>query len=378
MRFSRRIGIARLLSVGLALALFSASVTPALAVTNAKIEARERDAAAAQKKLDDLSTQLELRTEELGQIESQLEKTRAGIARTERELERARASLAASQQQLAQRAASIYRNGRLDPVSFFVGVTDFSDLLTRLELFRRIGRQDADTVVSVRDAKHRVEVAKSKLEQREDEQAELRTQARAKQEQVGEALQSQKTYLATIRKDVARLIAEERKRQEQLAAERARRLAAALRAQQQRRAASSGHAPRVDVSKLGGAHAGVVLVAMKYLGVPYVWGGSTPSGFDCSGLVQYCYDEVGIHLPRTARDQYFAGTAMPADRLDLLQPGDLVFFAYNNDPQQIHHVGIYAGGGTYIHAPQTGDVVRVSSLNDRINSRGDYIGACRP
>jgi cell wall-associated NlpC family hydrolase len=375
-RFSGRIVASRLLSAGLAASLLLTSVTPAFGVTNAKIEARKQDAARAQAKLDDLSTQLELRAEELGQVESQLEKTRASIAKTERELDRAERDLADSQDQLANRAASMYRNGRLDPLAFFVGVTDFADLLTRVELFRRIGRQDADTVSSVRNAKHRVELAKSRLEQRESEQSELRVQARGKQDQVAEALENQKSYLSSIRADVSRLIAEERKRQERIAAERARRLAAALRAQQQAHKDTS--APQIDVSKLGGAHAGVVLVAMKYLGVPYVWGGASPTGFDCSGLVQYCYSQVGIQVPRTARDQYYAGSKIPANRLDLLQPGDLVFFAYNNDPEQIHHVGIYAGGGTYIHAPQTGDVVRVSSLQERISSRGDYVGACRP
>ncbi len=370
-----RIFASRLLSAGLVAALTLTSVAPAYAVTNARIEARKRDAARAQARLDDLSTQLELRAEELGQIEGRLDKTRASIARNERELARAKRDLARSQEQLADRAASMYRNGRIDPVAFFVGVADFSDLLTRLELYRRIGRQDAGVVTAVRDAKQRVELARAMLEQREAEQSELRLKARSKQAEVAAALQSQREYLASIRADVARLIAAERKRQERIAAERARRLAAALRAQ---RAKSASSAPNIDVSKLGGARSGVVLVAMKYLGVPYVWGGSTPSGFDCSGLVQYCYAQLGIQVPRTARDQYFAAAKIPADRLDLLQPGDLVFFAYGKDPEQIHHVGIYAGGGTYIHAPQTGDVVRVSSLQERIASRGDYVGASRP
>ena len=66
------------------------------------------------------------------------------------------------------------------------------------------------------------------------------------------------------------------------------------------------------------------------------------------------------------------------DRLDLLEPGDMVFFGYNGDPDQIHHVGMYVGGGDFIHAPATGDVVRIVSLGGRIESRGDYVGAVRP
>jgi peptidoglycan DL-endopeptidase CwlO len=122
----------------------------------------------------------------------------------------------------------------------------------------------------------------------------------------------------------------------------------------------------------------VVAVAKQYLGVPYVWGGTSPSGFDCSGLVQYCYDKIGVSLPRTSREQFKAGAYIPPNRLDLLKPGDLVFFAVNADPDEIHHVGIFAGGDSFIEAPCTGDVVRVSSLTGRIQSRGDYVGACRP
>ncbi len=368
-----RIAALRLLSGVLASALLLTSVTPAFGVTNARIEARKRDAARAQAKLEDLSAQLEMRTEELGEVESQLEKTRASIARTEIELTKAKLDLADSQAQLAARAESIYRNGRLDPVAFFVGIADFTDLLSRVELYRRISEQDAETVVAVRDAKQRVEYAKSTLEQRESEQTALRTKAREKQAAVSAALAEQKKYLSSIRADVARLIAEERKRQERIAAERARRVAAALAAARRRHAT-----PNIDISHLGGSHSAVVIIAMKYLGVPYVWGGTSTSGFDCSGLVQYCYAQAGINLPRTAREQYSAGSIIPADRLDLLQPGDLVFFAYDHDPAQIHHVGIYAGSGSFIHAPQTGDVVRVSSLNERIASRNDYVGACRP
>lgn len=374
MRHAGRIAVSRLLSATLAFTLLATSVTPAFGVTNARIEARRRDAARAQARLDALSTELEMRSEELGQVESQLERTRLSIARTERELIRAKAQLAESQAQLAHRAQSIYRNGALDPIAFFVGIADFADLLSRVELYRRISQQDAETVVSVRDAKQRVEYAKATLEQREAEQTALRAQARQKQSQVSAALKKQKGYLASIKADVARLITQERKRQERIAAEKARRVAAALAAARRHRASSRN----IDVSKLGGSHAAVVIFAMKYLGVPYVWGGTTPSGFDCSGLVQYCYAEAGINLPRTAREQYSAGAPIPADRLDLLQAGDLVFFAYDHDPSQIHHVGIYAGSGMFIHAPQTGDVVRVSSLSERISSRNDYVGACRP
>jgi hypothetical protein len=104
--------------------------------------------------------------------------------------------------------------------------------------------------------------------------------------------------------------------------------------------------------------AGAVTVAMRYRGVPYVWGGTTPAGFDCSGLVQFAYDQEGVHLPRVAADQFNVGEHIA--RSELL-PGDLVFF--QDSTGYIHHVGMYIGGDRFVHAPHTGDVVKVSSLD---------------
>ncbi len=117
----------------------------------------------------------------------------------------------------------------------------------------------------------------------------------------------------------------------------------------------------------GGA---IVATARQYLGVPYVWGGTSPRGFDCSGLVQYVCKKNGISLPRTAASQRNAGRYV--SRADL-QPGDLVFFKSGG---RVNHVGIYIGGGNMIHAPQTGDVVKVSSINSTYRVNG-YAGAVR-
>lgn len=114
----------------------------------------------------------------------------------------------------------------------------------------------------------------------------------------------------------------------------------------------------------------IVNTAMQYLGVPYVWGGTSPSGFDCSGLVQYVCSKNGISVPRVAASQRGAGTYVSRENL---QPGDLVFFSNGGG---ISHVGIYVGNGNMIHAPQTGDVVKISSIETsyRISS---YAGAVR-
>lgn len=99
----------------------------------------------------------------------------------------------------------------------------------------------------------------------------------------------------------------------------------------------------------------VIATAEKYLGVPYVWGGTTPSGFDCSGLMQYVFHSVGVNLPRVSQDQQNVGTRISPDAV---QPGDLVFMG-----NPAYHVGMYIGGGSWIQAPQTGDVVKISAYN---------------
>lgn len=118
-----------------------------------------------------------------------------------------------------------------------------------------------------------------------------------------------------------------------------------------------------------------VQIASKELGVPYVWGGTSPRGFDCSGLLQYAWKQVGVNIPRTTYDQWQAGT--PVDPAHL-QPGDAVFFR-GSDARVSGgrvlpgHVGIYIGGGKLIEAPHSNSTVRISTLSGRT----DYMGARR-
>ncbi|MFL6069749.1 MAG: C40 family peptidase, partial [Actinomycetes bacterium] len=100
-----------------------------------------------------------------------------------------------------------------------------------------------------------------------------------------------------------------------------------------------------------------VAAALSVLGSPYVWGAEGPDTFDCSGLVQWAYLQAGLVLPRLASDQYRASTPVPYDEM---QPGDLIVYAYNvNDESTIHHIAMYIGNGQMVHAPHTGDVVKV-------------------
>lgn len=117
----------------------------------------------------------------------------------------------------------------------------------------------------------------------------------------------------------------------------------------------------------------IVSYAEKFLGVPYVHGGSTPKGFDCSGFTQYVMGHFGGSIPRTTTGQYSSGAKISKSEL---RPGDLVFFKPSPGSTRISHVGIYVGGGKFIHAPQQGDSVKISDLSSKYNI-SHYYGAAR-
>ena len=134
-------------------------------------------------------------------------------------------------------------------------------------------------------------------------------------------------------------------------ASRAQTRSQATRAQARTQSQSRSSAPQVSVNATG-SRAAVIAYAKRFLGVPYVWGGSTPSGFDCSGLTSYVYrNAVGVNLPRVSQAQRNVGTRVSRGQA---QPGDMVNYS--------HHVGIYLGNGYMIHAPKPGDRVKIARV----------------
>ena len=144
----------------------------------------------------------------------------------------------------------------------------------------------------------------------------------------------------------------------------------------------SGHAPALEdaafpelltIPKNGSRGAKAVAIAERYLGIPYLWGGASPlTGFDCSGFTMYVYAQLGVSLTHYTGSQFYEGIRVPPDQLE---PGDLVFFEPSARGPQ--HEGMYIGGGQFIQAPHTGDVVKISSLLEPAYQFG-FVGAVRP
>ncbi len=298
---------------------------------------------------------------QLGEIDSDL-KSNA------RHLEVAASSLTAAQSHIAARLRALYIEGdSSDAIEVILGAESLDDLLSRIDMVQRVGEQDADVVKKVRKFRREVKERRSRLSSARIRQAEVVAERSSQRSWIEGQLGERQRLLASVREEVARLEAAERRRQAQLEAQARARFAAQQAAARAIRESANDPVPveaandpipaeaAIDLSLAPSKYGGVIGIAMQYLGVPYVWGGSSPSGFDCSGFIMYVFAQVGVQLPHHAASQFNYG--VPVSR-DQLQAGDLVFF------DGLGHAGIYMGGGQFIHSPHSGDVVKISSLYD--------------
>ncbi|HEX6702580.1 MAG TPA: NlpC/P60 family protein [Gaiellaceae bacterium] len=301
------------------------------------------------------------------------------LARIERDLKRnrfelgvARSNLTHAQGMLSRRLVAIYVSDQTSStLEVLLGASSLDDLLSRIDTVNRVSDQDARVIDEVTAFKAQIKRQKAALDQAHAAQKKIVAQRAAEKSRIESQLAERRALLSTIRGQIAHLKAEEEARQARLAAQlQARVLTQHTTSDAGGTANSLGVAastPEGTTVAPPGRYGGVVGVAMQYLGVPYVYGGASPSGFDCSGLVMYAYAQLGVSLPHSSYAQYSLGVAVSRDQL---QPGDLVFF------NGLGHEGIYIGGGQFIHAPHTGDVVKISSLSESWYA-STYVGARR-
>ena len=318
----------------MAVMLVAAPAAPAGTVAQAKARLR-----AVEARLSDVAMQSEIAVEKYNQASSQLDTVQAQIDENQQQLDAARRNLARANEQLTVRARNIYKSRDVGVIDVIFRANSFDDLISQMDMMERLGNSDVDTVKSIAAYKRDIRDRRVKLEA--DEKAAARLVAdreQHKNELIG--LQGKLEKLtADIEKQIKRL-----KKQARLRAQLAL-------------TGFSGPIPRVDPNSPG--HPEIVAIAQRYFGVPYVWGGAGPGGFDCSGLTMYCYAQIGIGLSHGATDQQRSSTPVA---LSDLRPGDLIFFG---NAGFSHHVAIFVGGTTCIEAPHTGDVVRYGTFTGR-------------
>jgi cell wall-associated NlpC family hydrolase/regulator of replication initiation timing len=387
-------------------ALLAATVLagePFAASPRERLKAKAAQAQQVLQQVNALDTRFGQTVEAWNGARYELDKTRRQLVSDHAALQMAKRQQRIAIAHVKARLIALYESSD-DPttISVLFGSSTLSDLLGRLDAAQTISTADHNARVRYAAAERRTRA----LEQRRAVAVEQLTSQRQRIESM---LGQRRQLLSSIQSQIVTLKAQEARRQAILAQEARARLAreqealrqqAAARAAAARRAAlpapaapAAAAAPAVTSpavatpaapaaptpapatappaaaipapSNLVGGHPEAASIAMRYLGVPYVWGGASPSGFDCSGLVMYVFAQLGISLPHYAAAQYGYGTPVPADQL---QPGDLVFF------DGLGHVGIYIGGGQMIHAPHTGDVVKISPISEFGSA---YVGARR-
>ena len=370
--------IAALAALGVFLVLAAGPAT-----ADPSIASKRQQAQAVLAQIRDLDSSLGRASEAYNLADIQLSQIDADLKTNGRHLVIARSSLGAAQVHIAKRLRALYINGDAGgAVEVILGAKSLDDLLDRLDMAERVGGQDAQVLKDVRKFRNEVRTRGAQLRSDRARQAQVVAERAAQKRAIEDQLAERKRLAASIQDEITRMEAAEARRQAELERQARARLEAATAARasarQQTLDISSGPvtdfptdgtsaAPSVAApppSKYGG----VVGIAMQYLGTPYVWGGASPGGFDCSGFAMYVYAQVGISLPHNAAMQY-TSVGVPVSRDDL-QAGDLVFF------DGLGHMGIYIGGGQFIHAPHTGDVVKISSLYDSWYA-STYYGAKR-
>jgi peptidoglycan DL-endopeptidase CwlO len=363
----RRHGLVLLCTLGLA----SVAATVAWAHSTPQIRAQQAHEKAVIAQVNQIGQNLQAVQDQAWNAQQRLNLVKQSLRQNEYRLHVAKGNLHAAQQRVMQRLYSLYVNGSPSTIDVIAGAQSVSQMIDRAESARVLSNQDAALGRQALSFEHAVQARERQLEQLKGKRESALAELKAKQQTISSALAQQKRLLASIHTTIQHLQQQEAERERQARAAAEARLRAQLAAQReaaaQAAAAAAQAAPTppsdngvvtppvsIPVGNSSVGHPQAAQIALHYLGVPYVWGGASPSGFDCSGLVMYVYAQLGISLPHYTVAQWNA--TLPISTSEL-QPGDLVFF------DGLGHVGIYIGGGQFVHAPHTGTVVQIASLS---------------
>jgi cell wall-associated NlpC family hydrolase len=374
----------RLLAIGVALAALTTGVVAAVPASAQSVKAQ---IASAQRQIRDLNSQAEAASERYDAARIKLGAAQQAAAGAQSRLSAAQTKVVTLQASVTAFAVAAYRG---DASTSLVTLTDGSTsrFIGRVSSLQAVSASEAETLVGVDAAKRVEEQAQTNASAALALQRSATAAMAADRNQILAAATQEKKILSNLQVKEAAIIKAAKARAARLAAERAAANLAREKAAAEAAAiavaaqAVSPPPPKAarpvhgsplhgsPVAASGGASTAVAW-AYREIGKPYVWGASGPNSFDCSGLAMYVWAKAGVYLDHFTGDQWHEGTHVSQSQLE---PGDLVFFAYNtSDPSTIHHVGIYIGGGEMIDAPYTGVDVRKDPA-----FRPDYIGAVRP
>jgi cell wall-associated NlpC family hydrolase len=342
------------------------------AFADPSISSKRAQAQQVMGQLQQLSDSLERARAQYDSATAQLAKIKRDLRENRHELHIAKSNLRASQRTIARRLVTLYTTEQASTLEVILGAKSLDDMINRMDSAKSVTALDTRILQQVKSFRTAVKRHGQLLAHARASQAKVVAARAAAKHSIESKIAEQNRLLSSIKGQIAQLVAADRARQLQMArAAQARLLVQHRVAQQETQDTVVGItaiAPSADtVVAPPPTHSGVVGVALSQLGTPYVWAGSQPGGFDCSGLVMWAYSQVGVALPHSSYAQY--GYGVPVSR-DQLQPGDLVFF------DGLGHVGIYIGGGQFVHAPHTGDVVKISSLDESWYA-ATFIGARR-
>ncbi len=364
---------------------------PALA--DPSIQTKQAEAEQVLGQINDLDANLERAIERYNAANVKLDGIHKAQRQNRFELGIAKRNLGKSRAAIAERVRTLYTSDESNSaLEVILGAKSLDDVVTRMDTADRVASLDSHVLREVETFKTSVKRHEHALATARSAQERVLSERAAQRRDIEGKLAERRRLLSSIRGEIVRLQAAERARQLRIEAQARARLEAEQRARavataQQDQAAEQPAEPPVaeDTSSsdlVVGATAaapegaavappakygGAVGIAMQYLGVPYRWGGGDPSGFDCSGFTSYVYAQMGVSLPHYTGAQW--GMGVSVSRSDL-QAGDLVFF------NGLGHVGLYIGSGQFVHAPHTGDVVKVSSLDESWYA-STYMGARR-